>query len=32
VKPVRTSNYVRLVAILALAAPIAALLGNGNWH
>jgi hypothetical protein len=26
------TRYVRLVAILAVAAPIAAFLGNGNWH
>jgi hypothetical protein len=27
-----TSSYVKLVAILAVAAPLAALVGNGGWH
>jgi hypothetical protein len=32
VKVILTRTSVRLVATLALAAPIAALLGNGQWH
>ena len=31
-KAVTTSSYLRLTAILAVAAPIAAVLGTGNWH
>jgi hypothetical protein len=27
-----TATHTRLVAVLALAAPIAELLGNGQWH
>jgi hypothetical protein len=27
-----TTTHARFFAILALAAPIAALLGNGTWH
>jgi hypothetical protein len=27
-----TSIHVKLVAILAVAAPLAALAANGNWH
>ena len=31
-KTATTSSYLRLTAILAVAAPFAALLGNGGWH
>jgi hypothetical protein len=30
-KAISTSNSARLVAILALAAPLAAFLGNSGW-
>jgi hypothetical protein len=31
-KAILTSSSVKLVAILALAALLAALVGNGSWH
>jgi hypothetical protein len=31
-KSIVTSSSVRLAAILAAAAPVAAFLGNGTWH
>jgi hypothetical protein len=31
-KTILTSSIARLVALLAVAAPLAALLGNGSWH
>jgi hypothetical protein len=31
-KTITTSSYFRLVAILAAAAPLAALVANGSWH
>jgi hypothetical protein len=31
-KTTATTSYARLVAILAVAAPVAALVGNGSWH
>jgi hypothetical protein len=31
-KTIATSSYVKLVAILALAAPLAALAGTGGWR
>jgi hypothetical protein len=30
-KAIATSSCVKLVAILAVAAPLAALVGNGGW-
>jgi hypothetical protein len=30
-KTITTSSYLRFVAILAIAAPLAALIGNGHW-
>jgi hypothetical protein len=32
VKTIATSSYVRLVAILAVAAPLAVLTATGQWH
>jgi hypothetical protein len=31
-KAITTSSYVKLVAILAVAAPLAAFVGNGQYH
>jgi hypothetical protein len=31
-KTTTTSSYVKLFAILAVATPLAAFVGNGNWH
>ncbi len=31
-KAILTRSYIKLVAILALAAPLAALMGNSSWH
>jgi hypothetical protein len=31
-KTIITNSHIKLVAVLALAAPLAALLGNGSWH
>jgi hypothetical protein len=31
-KTILTSSSVRLAAILAAGPPLAAFLGNGNWH
>jgi hypothetical protein len=32
VKSIVGSSFVKLVAILSVAAPLAAFLGNGTWH
>ena len=31
-KTIATSSYAKLVAILAVAAPLAACVGTGGWH
>jgi hypothetical protein len=31
-KTITTGSYVKLVAVLALAAPLAALIANGQFH
>jgi hypothetical protein len=31
-KTTAANSYIKFVAILAVAAPLAALIGNGNWH
>jgi hypothetical protein len=31
-KRILTSSHVKFVAVLAVAAPLAALLGSGQWH
>ena len=31
-KTIATSSYAKLVAILAVAAPLAALAATGSWH
>ena len=31
-KAAATKSYLKVLAVLAVAAPLAALIGNGGWH